>query len=223
MGFEKNGQIWNNVSCETKGGGMLHKPNLNNRQVQRTRRWIVEALTILMEEQPYSKITVSDIIKKAGIARQTFYRNYANKDEVIFQYLGDIFIPNLINIADTNSKNNINDIVVRLNLKYLLEHRKELTTMMKIPDIKSLIYTGFTEWQNVLLEDYKNILSRENYLLFRYKVYYQLVGYLNVFYDWFNNDMPIKAEKLNSILNKLTVSSRLVSSNIPNIIINIKT
>jgi hypothetical protein len=49
------------------------------------------------------------------------------------------------------------------------------------------------------------------------------VGYLQVFHDWFNNGMPMKVEKLNSLLDGLTVSSRLIGGNIPNIIMSIKT
>jgi AcrR family transcriptional regulator len=41
---------------------------------------------ILMDEKPYEKITVSDIVEKASIARQTFYRNFNNKNEVVFKY-----------------------------------------------------------------------------------------------------------------------------------------
>jgi AcrR family transcriptional regulator len=201
---------------------MLHKPNPHNRQVQRTRQWIFEALMILIKEQPYNKITVSDIIKKAGIARQTFYRNYKNKDEVILHYLEDSSTSDFLNMADTGSKDTMQDIVITIDLKYLLERRKELITIMKIPAVESLVFANFKERQNELLENYKHILSRENYLLFRYKVAYQLVGYLQVFHDWFNNGMPMKVEKLNSILDKLTVSSRIISSNIPNIIMNIK-
>ncbi|MDR1575410.1 MAG: TetR family transcriptional regulator [Treponema sp.] len=201
---------------------MLHKPNHNNRQVQRTRKWIFEALMILIAEQPYHKITVSDIIKRAGIARQTFYRNYKNKDEVMIQYLKDSFTSNSFNMVDTSSKSNIQDIVITVNLNYLLEHRKDLVLIMKIPGIENIFSPKLTEWQNLLLDNYKRILSHENYVLFRYTVKYQLIGYLQVISDWFNNGMPIKAEKLNSILNKLTVPSRLISGGIPNININIK-
>jgi AcrR family transcriptional regulator len=202
---------------------MLHEPNLHNRQVQRTRKWIFEALMILIAEQPYNKITVSDIIKKAGIARQTFYRNYKSKDEVLLQYLKNCVTPDSFRIVDINLENTIQDIVITTDLKYLLEHRKELIVIMKIPDIESIIFTKFKEWQSLLLDNYKHILSRRNYLLFQYKFNYQLVGYLNVVSNWFTHGMPIKVEKLNSILNKLTVSSRVIGGRIPNMIMNIKT
>jgi AcrR family transcriptional regulator len=80
---------------------------------------------IFIAERSYSKITVSDIIKKVGIARQTFYRNYKNKDEIIIQYFRDSYSPGLFNIADnSDSKKNVQDIVITIDLKYLLGCRK---------------------------------------------------------------------------------------------------
>jgi AcrR family transcriptional regulator len=201
---------------------MLHTPNLNNRQVQRTRKWIFDALMILIAERPYNKITVSDIIKRAGIARQTFYRNYENKNEVIFQYFRGSFTSDLLSVSGTGSENTVQDIVISFDPKYVLEYREELRTVMKIPEIESLVFAKFKEWQNLLLDRYKDIFSREDYVLFRYKAGYQLVGYLQVFSDWFNTDMPVSVEKLNSILDTLSASSRLIGGGTPNIIINIK-
>jgi AcrR family transcriptional regulator len=201
---------------------MLHTPNLNNRQVQRTRKWIFDALMILIAERPYNKITVSDIIKKAGVARQTFYRNYENKNEVIFQYFQGSFTSDLLSISAAGPEDAAQDIVISFDPKYVLEYREELGTVMKIPEIEILVFAKFKEWQNLLLDRYKDIFSREEYILFRYKTGYQLVGYLQVFSDWFNMDMPVSVEKLNSILDTLSASSRLIGDSTPNIVINIK-
>jgi AcrR family transcriptional regulator len=63
-----------------------HKTIAHNRKTSLTRSWIFESLMLLIDQKPYNKITVSDITKKAGIARQTFYRSYANKDAVLSEY-----------------------------------------------------------------------------------------------------------------------------------------
>lgn len=44
---------------------------------------IAEALLNLMNEKPYSKISVSEICKRAGVSRQTFYTLFESKDNVI--------------------------------------------------------------------------------------------------------------------------------------------
>lgn len=44
---------------------------------------IADALTNLMKEKPYARISVSEICKRAGVSRQTFYTLFESKDNVI--------------------------------------------------------------------------------------------------------------------------------------------
>lgn len=53
--------------------------------------YITEALFILMEKKNYKDITITDITKKAGVNRITFYRNFETKDEIINKYIGKTF------------------------------------------------------------------------------------------------------------------------------------
>ena len=48
--------------------------------------YITQALFRLMQEYEYEKISVTDIVKKAGVGRVTFYRHFKNKEEVILFY-----------------------------------------------------------------------------------------------------------------------------------------
>lgn len=48
--------------------------------------YIMEALFALMKEKPYTNITITDIAKKAGVSRITFYRRFKNKEEIIKRY-----------------------------------------------------------------------------------------------------------------------------------------
>lgn len=51
-----------------------------------TKHYIVTALFKLMNEYTYEKITVKDIVEKAGVGRATFYRYFKSKEEVIIYY-----------------------------------------------------------------------------------------------------------------------------------------
>lgn len=52
---------------------------------------IVSALLKLIYEKPLSTITISELTKKAGVSRMTFYRNYDSKEEVFIGHLDEIF------------------------------------------------------------------------------------------------------------------------------------
>ncbi len=45
--------------------------------------YIYQALVELMDKKPYDQITVTDIVKKAGVSRMTFYRHYRDKDDIL--------------------------------------------------------------------------------------------------------------------------------------------
>ena len=45
----------------------------------RSKDSIEEALLYLMLEQPYKSITIRSLTERAGLSRQTFYLNFADK------------------------------------------------------------------------------------------------------------------------------------------------
>lgn len=51
---------------------------------------IGRALVKLMEDKPFSDITVSEIVATAGVARASYYRNFASKEEVLIKVTEDI-------------------------------------------------------------------------------------------------------------------------------------
>lgn len=57
---------------------------------QRVKKNITESLFLLMQKKELSEITVTEIIKKAGVARASFYRNYQSKEEVLSVLIDDI-------------------------------------------------------------------------------------------------------------------------------------
>lgn len=48
---------------------------------------ITSALLELMQERPLSDITITELVKKAGVGRITFYRNFDSKEDVIVKHL----------------------------------------------------------------------------------------------------------------------------------------
>ena len=57
----------------------------------RSQEEIRVALLKLMEQYPYSEITVKQVVLEAKVVRKTFYRNFTSKDDVLDSIL-DVFI-----------------------------------------------------------------------------------------------------------------------------------
>ena len=57
---------------------------------RKVREAITKALFEMMEVQEISKITISDLIKKAGVARISYYRNYETKEDILVGLVHDV-------------------------------------------------------------------------------------------------------------------------------------
>ena len=55
-----------------------------------TRMCIGEAIISLMKEQPFEKISISDIAERAGLSRMTYYHYYHTKQDAIQDYIAEI-------------------------------------------------------------------------------------------------------------------------------------
>lgn len=197
----------------------MQKSISNNRQVQRTKGWIFEALMILMEEKPYEKITVSDIVDKAGIARQTFYRNFNDKNEVIFEYARNT--DDLSGIEKGEGSKERYQIVLTFNYNYTIKHRKELKKILSTPCIENHILRGIKEIPPDLLKPLKKSLSKEEYKICRYKLCYQITGCRRVFLDWFLEDMPLPIDNLVFMINAINTPKDMIYSNLPSIVVRV--
>jgi hypothetical protein len=198
---------------------MLQKSTSNNRQVQRTRGWIFEALMVLMDETPYDKITVSDIVKKAGIARQTFYRNFNDKNEVLFECAGNTDDLSGVEIGEGSEKKY--QIVLTFNYDYTMEHCNELKKILSTPGIENCILRGIHEIPPDLLKPLEKSLSKEEYRICRYKLCYQITGCRRVFLDWFLDDMPMPVDDLVSIINAMNTPKDTHCCNLPGIVVRV--
>lgn len=56
----------------------------------RVKNAITVALLHLMHQKSFSDISVSELIREAGVARASFYRNYASKEDVLLTLIDDV-------------------------------------------------------------------------------------------------------------------------------------
>lgn len=66
---------------------------------------IQEAVFILLKKHDFSKITVTDIIKKSGVSRSAFYRNFKDKESILYGFV-DSCIENVFFNMDQDIYNN---------------------------------------------------------------------------------------------------------------------
>lgn len=51
-----------------------------------TRECLQTALIYLMNEKPFEKITITELVKRSGVSRTAFYRNYTSKEDILSEF-----------------------------------------------------------------------------------------------------------------------------------------
>ncbi|WP_269056628.1 TetR/AcrR family transcriptional regulator, partial [Paenibacillus tundrae] len=69
---------------------------------QRSKKWLCDALIELLQEKPYSAITITEMCDKAGLVRKTFYRNFTSKESVLVEIIDLMFQDFFEYISDQN-------------------------------------------------------------------------------------------------------------------------
>lgn len=80
---------------------------------------ITTAFLQMLTEQPFEKISISELAKKAGVGRVSFYRNFESKEDVLRKYLKsllDKWAASYENITDYN--------LVEAIFEYYYEHKE---------------------------------------------------------------------------------------------------
>jgi AcrR family transcriptional regulator len=68
----------------------MKKKKSPDRRVGRTRTQLRQAMTQLMMEKGYERLTVEDVLERAGIARSTFYAHFRSKDDLLESGFSDL-------------------------------------------------------------------------------------------------------------------------------------
>ena len=90
------------------------------------KEYYTDALFALLKKKALQDITVSDLVKKSGASRASFYRNYIYKEQIIEEWLdgvfGDILLRHPLNSDNMRTE-------VRSIFEDLLAHREKLSVL----------------------------------------------------------------------------------------------
>ncbi|QDP39211.1 TetR/AcrR family transcriptional regulator [Radiobacillus deserti] len=61
-----------------------------DRRINKSKMALMDALILLMEQSPFEKITITEIVQHANLNRGTFYRHYQTKDELLEDLIDNV-------------------------------------------------------------------------------------------------------------------------------------
>lgn len=156
--------------------------------------YITEALLLLLKKKEYKDISITEICKKAGVSRISFYRNFESKEDILLKKIKNVTDSFLKESAISYKSDTISSYFIKL-----FTHMKQQIELCNALNKAGLMHMIKDEFDQVFLNTYRQEYDE-------YKSVFIAGGIYNVFLFWFNNncrDNPENlAKRLESILMK---------------------
>ena len=175
-------------------------------RVIRTKALIVDALVSLMQENPYKKVKIQDIAKRAKLARQTFYLHYQTKDDVLLEYINDVFETFYQEIEQHIIASPEPDPIVSWHLFKQWQMHEPFARLVIEADIENLVIKSFKNYiarvMGLYIRNHEVKLKDPEALAF-------LVDYLAgaswmMLQRWVQQDFKYPLEKIASLYSEIT-------------------
>ena len=172
------------------------------RSAIRSRKLINEALADLLQEKPLDKITVTDVVTRAGINRGTFYAHYVDIPDVIhhliqktFSQIRDILVaePQLMRLPG----------VLLGQIQEILESDLEFYKKVMSSSAASVMFEQMVDvtMEYLLQNEHAfSFTSHEQYVL---TIRFCAGGLGNLYRDWFDGKLEMSLSELTQAGQKL--------------------
>lgn len=137
-----------------------------------------DSLLELMEKTPFNKISVSNIVDKADVARLTFYRNFKSKEDIL-TYKGKEILDVINSRLDDES--------------YLSKEKSfEIITNEFMKQSKFLVMICKNDLDHILIKSFRDDISDILNKIFpdisNAKLSFYVGGFTSVILDWFKGN-----------------------------------
>jgi AcrR family transcriptional regulator len=173
----------------------------NNRRTQYTVSTIKEAFLKLLETQPLTKITVTQICQVANVNRGTFYLHFKDPQDLFNQIENDLIIE-VQPIMAIQPKENLPEWLGRFVL-FLKEHEQAAKIVLLDYENSQLTQVIFSEVHDMALQEFSLLFDEENPVLLEYYFTYFVKGTVGILMEWLAHDKITTPAEITGVLLKL--------------------
>ncbi len=151
-----------------------------------TRECIESALILLMKEHDFQSISITDIIRKAGVSRSAYYRNYSSKEDIL---------TNIFNRASEIIVNALSAELVTQNM--VSSYRILFEKVQEIKDLFTIIRKAgmVDEFQMAVNGKYLQAIDANSP-----EAYYRVLSWIgsifNIIFGWLQREDPETPEQM---------------------------
>ena len=161
--------------------------NDKNRQInQVTRESLSIALIYLMNEKPFEKISITELVDRAGVSRTAFYRNYESKEDLLSE-IGKSLISRMHELNGMNRNGKLSyDWYLEL-FKTIKEHKESFSLFINANLTAKMLFN-----QNTFVD----VVFPSSEKTERYRLIAEEGAMNNVITTWFSEGMKESSEEM---------------------------
>ena len=173
---------------------------------RRTRRWLQEALLLLMKEKSFREIQITEITDRAEVSRPAFYLHFHSKEELLLSHVDVIFDEFHAEISREIARGNIDRKWFSLMLFQYWERYAETLRMVIQAENPEILLKRLKEYVGVIM---KEIAAKTRKPAIDPRLQEFIVGYVAggaymLLTQWISNKMPFSAEQMGLLFYDLT-------------------
>lgn len=186
-------------------------PNIHSHDPRalRTRTALIDAFKDLLEDKTLQKITITDITKRADIARHTFYNHYQTKQDLLVHLIDSVLDQFFSGLKDWNFylANSKEELVMYTSFFQSWVDNADIAKLLMSVDIDNLVVDRlkdyFTQYYYQRIE---KVMPDVNPIIAQYIVNFNAYSLMGVLKPWFADNMRFPPEVLAGFLIQLTGS-----------------
>ena len=176
----------------------------NNPRSVRARKALRDALQKLLKTKPYEKISVTQIVTQAGLARHTFYNHYETKDDLLHALIDAVFLDHLANIQFEESFTGAipeRSLIEGLSFFEIWQQNAELVKILSSIDIEHLLVSRFkTHLMRLYKESNIQNVTHAQPELSEYMICIHTHAFVGVLMKWLRDGMKHPPEVMSAFL-----------------------
>lgn len=172
----------------------MRHPSTPRTDSQFTKECIMDALLQLMQTKDYNAITITDLTRRAGVSRMSYYRNYHSKDEILTDYMYQIITEYAreLNFSTIRSGFQTYEHILQ-SLKYLKKYKDYVLCLQKA-NRSEILLQGLDRYMLSVTNAFEKTFFE------KCELYYYSGALYNIFLHWIREGMQEDIETIAQVI-----------------------
>ncbi len=160
---------------------------------------LTSAFLELMKQKEYADITVTDIVKYAGVSRMAYYRTFSSKEEILVEYLKSL-TAQLQEKIESGSRFD-KAYICRLIFCMIAEHKTVFRSLVEA-NLTEVAVSSILETMYAVAEEFYHYHSYDKET--GYEICYHIGGLINTARVWIESGMTETTDEMSEMVSRFS-------------------